>query len=194
MTDETPRKPRRPRKKPQASTYGKLNPIADQSSWRVKLRTQSLKFDDEQKETYLVALSEHGQRMAAAAAAGVSLQCVRDHLKNDPDFAAAFDQALQAYRDKVVNVAQKLALEGIKRPIIGGLHKDEVVAHEMVYATNILAMELKRVEPGYRDKQVEQASDETPGVLVAPAEVDSIEAWAAQYAPKPSDEKVGEDA
>lgn len=194
MTDETGGgSPRRPRKKPQASTHGKFNPIADQSNWRVKLRAQSIKFDDEQKETYLVAISEHGRRTDAARSANVCPQTVANHLKNDPDFARAFDNAIGEYRDKVRGVAQKLALEGVEEPIIGGQFKDTVVATKLVYATNILAMEMRRTDPEYRDKQTEAVTDEAQGVLVAPAEVDSLEAWAAQYAPK-VDEAVAEDA
>ena len=58
----------------------------------------------------------------------------------------------------------------MKKPLLGGKDKDQVVAHEVVYATNILAMEMRRVEPSYKEKSEVELINKA-SVLIAPADM-----------------------
>lgn len=162
-------------KRPRPTTT-KLNPVADTTNWRRQLMVSRLKFDDEQKEIYLRELAEHGRKGDASKAAGVSLQCTRNHIKNDPDFAEAALQAEEQYRDKIVGHAGKLLYEGIE---VKRYNKDgDLIEERRDYPIRLIELELKRVEPGYRDKQTIDVNS-GGGVLVAPADMTPAE-WIAQ--------------
>ncbi|HVJ14541.1 MAG TPA: hypothetical protein VM686_03835 [Polyangiaceae bacterium] len=163
-----------------ASSTGRSNPMVDQDNWRVKVQQSRLKFDDEQKKIYLRELAEHSRKGDAANAAGVCMNLVRSHIANDPEFEAAVAKALDRYRDKIVAHHQRLTLEGYTKPILGGQFKDVVVAEEKIYPIQLLAMELRKVDHAYRDKETASRPD-IGGVLVAPAEASSAEDWAARY-------------
>lgn len=157
------------RKGTQPSTTGKSKPVADQSTWRTKLKQSRLKFDDEQKQVYLKALAAHGMKGRSAETAGVCPQTVGLHRENDPDFSAATDAALDAYRDKFVDHATTLAYDGIT---VRKFNKDgDLIEERQDYPIRLIELELKRVEPDYRDKQTIDLNTAGGGVLVAPAEM-----------------------
>lgn len=155
---------------------------AGASSWREKLQSSKIKFDDRQKLVYCEFLAETGRKTHAAMAAAVCEQTVANHLKNDPEFADMVQRALGQYRDTILGHAYKLSVEGVDEPIVGGKDKDEVVAYKKVYATNILAMEMRKVDPSYKDR-AEVDVNMKGGVLVTPAQM-SPDEWASKYAPK----------
>lgn len=175
-------------KAPKKTSKRTIRPPADQSAWRKHLRTEKIKFTDGLKEVFLRKLAQTGRKYQAAAAAGVTLRCAQYHEKNDPEFAAGIEEALAEYRDWVVEQGCKLAFEGVEEPIIGGKFKDRVVATKRVFATNLAAMEMRRVEPGYRDR-AEVDLNVKGGVLIAPAGK-SPEDWEQQFAkPAPDAEQ-----
>jgi hypothetical protein len=163
-----------------ASTTGRVRNVpVDMSNWREQLQRSRIKFDDVQKNLYLRVLSETGRKTQAALAAGVGLNTVKTHLDIDPDFAEAFELALEQYRDRVHDIAQSTYDGRLKKPILGGQFKDEVVAHETIIHANILAMELKRVDPSYRDRS-EIDMNVKGGVLVVPDASETKEEYLAR--------------
>lgn len=173
---------------PRASTTGGPGPRkVDQSSWRKRMKTSRIKFDDDAKERFLQGYAEHGRMHDGAVAAGVTYSCVKNHLDNDPEFMQAFLEAKQAYRDRFLRHVQKMMFEGVEEPIIGGQFKDEVVAYKRVYPTNLIAMEMRRVEPEYKER-TEVDMNVQGGVLVVPARM-STEEWMAKFGrPRPDGE------
>ena len=171
-------------KKLRASTTGgpsTLPKVINQATWRQELQAARVKFDDTQKQKFLKKFAETGRLFEAARAADVTPNTIRNHLGYDPDFAESYENAKLRYREDVVHkTVHKVAIEGVLEPIIGGRFKDEVVAHKRVYATNILAMEMKRVDPSYRDRTEIDVTVKR-GVLVMPAKM-SEEDWDALYA------------
>jgi hypothetical protein len=168
-------------KKPRATPVGLGSAelvVADQTNWRRNLIASRIKFDDPSKAIYLAAIAEHGRKGDAAKAAGVSLQTVNNHLENDPDFLAAFEAARISYRDKVVSHAANLALEGIPRKRLD--KEGNTIEEWREYPVRLVELELKFVEPEYREKQVLDVNA-AGGVLVAPATVTPTE-WAAAQA------------
>lgn len=161
-------------------------PVVDWTNWRQRMRTKDLKLDDRQKAIFFEHYAETGMLFNSAYIVGVCVQCIKNHIKVDPEFAEAFEDAKARYRDRVERVAELVAQEGVLEPIVGGKDKDRVVAHKRVYATNILAMQLKRSNPEYRDQQTVDLNVRG-GALIAPAGM-TPEAWAAQFAAKDTPE------
>lgn len=164
------RKKRAPRKrKQQASSTGRVvNVPADQTNWRQNLQRARIKFDDVQKDIYLTELAEHGLKGKAARSAGVCMQTVQDHREIDPDFQMSEHEALRKYRDKFVQHATNLAYNGIVTEKFDAQGK--VVEKKIEYPIRLIELELKRVEPEYRDKQTIDLNTTGTGVLLAPAE------------------------
>lgn len=142
-------------------------------TWRERFENApAAKFDDQAKAIYLNVLRKTGLKVRSAKAAGVTLTTVQRHIDNDPGFAAAREEALAEYADLIQQHAFKLSVQGVKEPIVGGKDKDQIVAHKEVYATNILAMEMRRTNPEYKERQEIDLNQKGGGVLVVPAGVD----------------------
>ncbi len=157
------------RKGTQRSSTGKTRPRSDQIGWRVKLQQSRLKFDDDQKQIFLQELALHGLKGRASEAAGVCPNTVSKHIKNDPEFEAAVNESVESYRDKFVDHAMTLAYDGIE---VKKYNKDgDLVEERRDYPIPLILAELKRVEPGYRDKQTIDLNARG-GVLVVPEAVD----------------------
>lgn len=159
---------------------------ADMAGWRKKVQASKLKFDDVQKGIYINVLSKTGRRQQAADAAGVCYQTVMVHRENDPEFEASFQAALGTWADTIHKLAMKL-MEGVKKPIVGGKDKDVIVAHELVHATNLLAMEMRRTNAEYKERS-EIDLKHGGSVLIAPAEM-TPEEWIKQQEAKNADRK-----
>ena len=148
---------------------------ADQATWRKKMQASRIKFDDIQKEVFLAALARHGKKMLAAKQAGVCLQTVNDHLENDPDFAANYDETVEDRAQRIVDQLEREALEGHTQPIFD---KDgNEVGEKRIYESGLRAMLLKRYDPEYKDRQ-EIDLKGGGGVLLVPATATDDE-WAA---------------
>ncbi len=163
--------------KPRRSPGAPRKPKANQATWRRKIQQSRIKFDDNAKLVFLDAFRINNLKMRACDAAGVALTTVNEHLKNDPDFAAAYDEAVQSWRDYVVDKAiVKIALEGIPRR---RLDANGVVIEEWTeHPVPLLSMELKRVDHGYREKATLDVVS-GGGVLIAPAHM-TPEDWKDQ--------------
>lgn len=188
-----------------ASTTGRRNPQADQSNWRKKLQASRIKFDDAQKDVYLKELARTGRKGQAAEAAGVSSQTVANHLDNDPDFSEAFDAALERYKALLTDEVRRRGVEGWTEPVFfKGVRVTEPILDEdgkqvtdeegspllryvgvQKFDSKLLELEIKRVDPSYRDKAGIDIDTGGGGVIVAPADM-TPEEWIEKVS------KVGE--
>jgi hypothetical protein len=142
------------------------------ADWRRKLQLSKVKFDDTQKGIYLNHLRQFGRKMQAALAAGVSADCVLRHIEVDAEFAAAREEAMAQYSDRVQQLAWKL-MNGVEKPIIGvDKGTSFVIGKEMIHATNLLAMEMKKTNPEYKERS-EVNLNSGGGVIIAPAGISS---------------------
>jgi len=148
------------------------------SSWRERFQVAKVVFDDNAKRIYLENLCRTGRKGESAEKAGVTIQTVSSHRANDPDFNSACEHAMSMYADYIHTHALGLMMDGVEKPIIGGRFKDEVVAHEKEYPTNLIAMELKRTNPEYKER-AEIDMNVKAGVLVAPADLSPAD-WIEQ--------------
>lgn len=147
--------------------------------WRTIVRWSRRKFDNDwAKQTFLEQYQKWGRIGEAAAAAGVSTQTVRKACEEDEDFAEAVMMAEEAYREKLIAHHQDLVFNGTEKITYG---KDgNIVAREQIYPIRLIELELKKHDKGYRDKQ-EVDITHKGGVLVAPAEMGSIDDWEKRF-------------
>jgi hypothetical protein len=164
---------------PRASTTGGPGPKKiDTTSWRKELRVERVKFCDDAKQRFLREFSKHNLMTNSAKAADVCLMTVRRHLEIDEEFKAAYENCKTNYRDRVIEHGQKLIFEGIEEPIIGGEFRDEVVAHKQVVFPHLVAMEMRKVDPDYKDRKELDHKNTGGGVIVAPSGM-TAEEWIA---------------
>jgi len=98
-----------------------------------------------------------------------AMQTVVNHLEIDPDFEKQRDEALEVYRDKVVMHHNKLLFEGEITQKFD--NKGALIETKHTFPIRLIELELKRVEPAYRDKQTIDFGAGGGGELVAPPEL-----------------------
>ena len=146
--------------------------------WRTRIKMSRTKFNEREKEIFLMEYAKWGRIGESAAAAGVSLQTVRKALDDDEEFAEAFLLQEEEYKDRLIGHHQDLIFNGTQKKSYD--RNGSLVSEETIYPIRLIELELKKHDPGYRDKQ-EVKINHTGGVLVAPAEMASIEDWEAKF-------------
>ena len=150
-------------------------------TWRVRIKAQAGKFDDEAKARFLEHYAENGRKGDAARAAGVTTKTVWDHAGKDENFAAAVMAAEENYESKVMAHVQELVFEGTKKQTFD--RNGNLVSEEQIFPIPLVQMEARRVHEGYRDKR-EMDVKVAGGVLVAPPEVASVNDWEKKFGGK----------
>jgi hypothetical protein len=89
---------------------------------------------------FLAALARTPNVSAAAKAAGVTRQATYARRKVAPEFAEAWDDALEASTDALIGEVYRRALEGVEEPVF---HEGKVCGHKRRYS-DALAMFLLR--------------------------------------------------
>lgn len=147
-------------------------------NWRTRIKMERIAFGDREKGIFLEEYRKWGRMGESAAAAGVSTQCVRAHIASDEGFAQALMMCEEEYREKLIGHHQDLVFNGTQKESYdrnGGL-----VSTETIYPIRLIELELKKHDSGYREKQEVQVNH-TGGVLVAPAEMASIDDWEKRF-------------
>ena len=175
-------KPKPPGTHRKSTTGGPGKRNVDQSSWRQELKERRIKFDDDAKKRFLDVYREFNLMMRAAEAACVSLQTVKNHLENDPEFAELFEEAKESYKDRVLEHHRNLAFNGITNDVFAGKDGDKV-GTKTEYPIQLVAMEVKKVDPSYKERSEIDLKTNGGGVLVAPAGM-TAEEWIADQMEK----------
>jgi len=150
----------------------------EDGNWRQRIRMERIKFNDKAKGVFLEEYRKWGRMGESAAAAGVSTQCVRAHIESDEEFGNALVMAEEEYREKLIGHHQDLVFNGTQRESFD--RNGQLVSTETIYPIRLIELELKKHDSGYRDKQEVQVNH-TGGVLVAPAEMASIDDWEKRF-------------
>ena len=149
-----------------------------EGNWRVRIRAQRSKLDDEAKERFLAEYRLHARMGDSARAAGVTGKTIREHMAKDDEFAEACLMAEQEYQSKLIAHQQNLVFNGTVKKTYD--RAGNLVSEEQQYPIPLIQMELRKHDEGYRDKR-EVDMKVSGGVLVAPAELNSIEDWESKY-------------
>ena len=150
----------------------------EDGNWRSRIKMSRIKFGDAEKGVFLETFRKWGRMGEAAAAAGVSTQTVRKHVDEDEDFAEALMMAEEEYREKLIGHHQDLVFNGTIKKSYD--RNGNLVSEETVYPIRLIELELKKHDTGYREKQ-EISHQHSGGVLIAPAEMGSIEDWESKF-------------
>jgi hypothetical protein len=150
----------------------------EDGNWRQKVKMERIKFDDKAKGVFLDEYRQWGRIGDAAAKVGVTIGCVRDHVDKDEDFAVAFLMAEEEYKNKVIEHVQDLIFNGTEK--ITYARDGSIASTERIYPIRLIEMEMKKIDEGYREKQ-ELKVNHTGGVLIAPTEMASIDAWEKKF-------------
>ena len=150
----------------------------EDGEWRTRIKMSRIKFGDTEKGVFLETYRKWGRMGEAAAAAGVTTGTVRRHIEEDEDFAEALLTAEEEYTEKLIGHHQNLVFNGTVKTSYD--RNGNKVSEETVYPIRLIELELKKHDSGYREKQ-EVAVSHSGGVLVAPAEVGSIEDWENKF-------------
>lgn len=148
-------------------------------NWRRRIKMSRIKFGDKEKGRFLDEYRKWGRMGESAALVGVSPQCVREHMHEDEDFAEAMLMAEQEYQEKLIGHHQDLVFNGTIKKSYD--RNGNLVSEETIYPIRLIELELKKHDSGYREKQ-EMAVTHSGGVLVAPAEMSSIDDWEKRFA------------
>lgn len=169
---------------PRLSSTGGAGPRnVDQSTWRTKVKTSRLKFDDNAKQKFLDEFAKTSRIEHSCQAAGIAWATLKHHRENDPEFNEAYEEARLAYRDRVHEHAERLIFKGVERPLLGGKFKDQIIATMIEYPIPLIQMELRRVDPaGYKDRQEVDVKG-GGGVVVVPSDMSSDE-WVKEQQEK----------
>lgn len=146
--------------------------------WRKKIQMTRNKFNDVAKGIFLAEFRKWGRIGESARAAGVTPQRVRAEMERDQDFAEAMMVAENEYTDKLIGHHQNLVFEGQKK--INYDRNGNVISEETIYPIRLIELELKKHDKGYREKQ-EIEHTHKGGVLIAPAEMTSIDDWESRF-------------
>lgn len=154
-----------------------LGPTGD---WRVKIRAERSSFNDREKGIFLEEFAKHNRIHDAAAKAGVTVGIVKYARAADIDFKAAYEEAEHAYKSRLIGHHQELIFEGTEKISYG--RNGEMISKEKIYPIRLIELELKKHDEGYREKrEVDMNMKVSGGVLVAPAEMKSIDDWESRF-------------
>lgn len=133
-------------------------------------------FTARRKEKFLAAFRETGLLNKSAYVIDIDTETIRRHRKKDPEFSAAYDEALQDFREVLEAEAYRRAVDGIEK---GVYYQGALVVSEQQYSDRMLELLLKRHIPAFRDKhQVDM--NVNGGVLVVPGNSETAAEWEAR--------------
>lgn len=137
-------------------------------------------FDKHRQAEWLEIIQRTGQRAIACAKVGVHRDTVRKHLKTNEEFARAFEEAMQFFRESLVSEAVRRGVRGVDEPIFNrgrramDIHPDDeerpeeeqrlVPAKVRRYSDSLLHALLKAHLPAFADKQIVQNVQDDQGL------------------------------
>ena len=110
----------------------------------------------ERKATFIAELSRHGIAMRAARAASPHsptgcYTTFSDERERDPEFALAWDEAVDTARADIEHEIYRRAQEGFEEPVFGGKYRETVVGTVRRYSDRLLELRARALLPAYRD-------------------------------------------
>ena len=112
----------------------------------------STTFTAERKKVYIGLVARSGRRVQSAKEIGVCYSTVCHHQNNDPDFAAAVDEAVDLYRDSIDEEVGRRGMKGVAEDI---WYQGTVVGQRVVYSDQLLLAHARAHHPAYKEKSQE---------------------------------------
>jgi len=110
----------------------------------------------ERKAAFLAELARHGivrraARSASPQSPGGALSTFKDERERDPEFAAAWEDAVDMARAEVEHEIYRRSTEGYEEPVFGGKYREQVVGTVRRYSDRLLELRARAMLPAYRD-------------------------------------------
>lgn len=102
---------------------------------------------------FLASLALTPNVAEACRNAGITRKAAYDRRKADPDFAAAWDEALEESTDELVAEVYRRATHGVEKPIY---YKGNIVGHVQEYSDSLAAFLLRSHRRSVYGEQVKQ--------------------------------------
>ena len=142
-------------------------------------RKKQVSFTDNLKRKFLCELRRTCNITRASQKINISRVTAYSAKKVNPEFAAAWENALQEGIDLLEDRARQRAFEGIERNIY---YQGKVIGNQKEYSDGLTMFLLKAHRPEkYRDNQNINLQ-QSGGVLVVPARSNGIEEWMKENA------------
>lgn len=132
-------------------------------------------FDDDARDQYLQTLANTGLKLTAARRHNIPLRLVRSTYDTDPEFAAAFDDAMELFSESVEEELIRRAVHGVTEDVFSA---GAMVGTKQVYSDGLLTSLIKKVNPKYNEKTQAEVTI-TGGVLLTAAIPQTAEEWLA---------------
>ena len=117
-----------------------------------------MKLTDRRKRLFLAELARHGILVRAARAASPrassrygAVQTFKDERERDPEFAAQWQEAVEAAEASIEHELYRRAQEGWEEPIYGGRYKEQIVGTVRKYSDRLLELRARAMLPAYRE-------------------------------------------
>jgi len=137
-----------------------VQPIA----YSLSIPGDRLVFDTERKIHFLRQVAVTGALQKSARKSGVSPSTVKAHLVSDPAFQAAYEEALDDFKEVIEGEVYRRAIVGWEEEIY---QQGEFVGTVRKFDQKLLEMLAKKFMPEYREKH-EVTHNVAPGVLAVP--------------------------
>ena len=150
---------------------------------------QMVEFTPERKLKFLEHLRHTGSQVLSAEMVGVAARTVRDHMQRDKEFAEAYQQANNFYTDEyLVKPATERAVHGVRKPIIGGKDRDQIVTHVQEYSDTLMLALLRsrktEFNKGADDGAGGAGSGSSGGVLIVAQAPHTLDEWEKLFGQK----------
>jgi hypothetical protein len=111
------------------------------------------KFTPEKREEFFATLAAGKSPTAASAAAGITRQYAYKLRREDPDFLALWDDAVEAGTDLMEDESHRRSVEGIMRPVF---HRGEECGHVREFSDTLMIVNLKARRPDKYRENIKQ--------------------------------------
>lgn len=117
------------------------------------------KFTPEKREEFFATLAAGKSPTAASAAAGITRQYAYQLRREDPEFLALWDDAVEAGTDLMEDESHRRSVEGIMRPVF---YQGDECGHVREFSDVLMIVNLKARRP---DKYRENIKQDVSGTL-----------------------------
>lgn len=160
----------------QAVVTQEANPRRQPSSNEKKVGCRRRTVSPRHRAAFLEALKEGYSVSHASARVGWDRSTLYKNRQRDSEFAAAWDEAIEAGTDKLEDEARRRAVEGVNKPVI---YKGEITESYREYSDTLLMFLLNGRRP---ERFRQRASIEHTGKGGGPIEHLSVDAIDAEIA------------
>lgn len=90
-------------------------------------------------------------RSASPQSTSGALSTFKDERQRDPEFAVAWQEAVDTARAEIEHEIYRRSTEGYEEPVFGGKYKEQIVGTVRRYSDRLLELRARALLPAYRD-------------------------------------------